>query len=46
MKKVILLLMAIIGVTVGVLGVLFTRFSKNMESWEMSWDDEKEDNAL
>lgn len=40
MKKLILLIMAIIGVTAGVIGFALTKFSKDMENWEMAWDNE------
>lgn len=46
MKKLILLIMAIIGVTAGVIGFALTRFSKNMENWEMAWDDEEANEQL
>lgn len=46
MKKLILLIMAVVGVTAGVIGFALTRFSKNMEAWEMNWDDEEANEQL
>ena len=43
MKKMALLFMAVLAVSLGALGVLLTRFSKNMEKWEMAWDDKEDD---
>lgn len=42
MKKLGLLIMAVIGVTAGIVGYAMVKFSKNMESWEMAWDDTDE----
>lgn len=39
MKKLGLLIMAVIGVTAGIVGYAMVKFSKNMENWEMAWDD-------
>lgn len=42
MKKVLLPLIISVGVISGLVGLTLIRLSKSMEDWEMSWDDEKE----
>lgn len=42
MKKVGLLIMAVVGVTAGAIGYSMVKFAKNMEKWEMAWEDEEE----
>ena len=42
MKKVLLPLIISVGVISGLLGLTLIRLSKSMEDWEMSWDEEKE----
>jgi len=43
MKKILLALIAFIGVTAGLAGITLIRLSKSMEDWEMSWDEEEEE---
>ncbi len=45
MKKLLLLIMAVVGFTAGIIGYNMVKFSKNMENWEMAWDD-KEDKEV
>ncbi len=42
MKKLLLLIMAVVGFTAGIIGYTMVKFSKNMENWEMAWDDEED----
>jgi hypothetical protein len=42
MKKVLLPLIISVGVISGLVGLTLIRLSKSMEDWEMSWDEEKE----
>jgi hypothetical protein len=42
MKKLLLLIMAVVGFTAGIIGYAMVKFSKNMENWEMAWDDEED----
>ena len=42
MKKILLPLIVFIGVVSGLAGITLIRLSKSMEDWEMSWDEEKE----
>lgn len=42
MKKILLPLVIFIGVAAGLAGLTLIRLSKNMEDWEMSWDEETE----
>jgi H+/Cl- antiporter ClcA len=42
MKKLFLPLIIFIGVISGLAGITLIRLSKSMEDWEMSWDEEKE----
>jgi uncharacterized membrane protein len=43
MKKLLLPIIIFIGVVSSLVGITLIRFSKNMEDWEMSWDEEKEE---
>jgi len=43
MKKLFLPLIIFIGVISGLAGITLIRLSKSMEDWEVSWDEEKEE---
>lgn len=43
MKKLLLPLIIFIGVVSGLAGITLIRLSKNMEDWEVSWDEDRED---
>lgn len=43
MKKVLLPVVILAGVTSGLIGLALIRFAKSMEDWEAIWDEEKEE---
>lgn len=42
MKKLLLPIVILAGVASGLVGLALIRFAKNMEDWEASWDEDKE----
>lgn len=43
MKKILLPIVILIGVTAGLAGISLIRLSKSMEDWETAWDEEEEE---
>lgn len=43
MKKILLPIVIIAGVISGLIGLTLIRFSKSMEDWEATWDEEGEE---
>lgn len=42
MKKILIPLVIFIGVAAGLTGLTLIRLSKSIEDWQMSWDEEME----
>lgn len=43
MKKILLPVVILAGVTSGLIGLALIRFSKSMEDWEATWDEQGEE---
>lgn len=43
MKKILLPVIILAGVISGLIGLTLIRFSKSMEDWEATWDEEEEE---